>query len=1120
MQSRGDELEHLTLTPGEARVLPGGGLAAQANERLRIRRGAEPGTRLGEAALGSACGKADAVSSFSDRQSRAEQLEQATLRLAEIGIGVLDHASYDGRWRSTNAQREAQRRLMTPATAARTAISFRVLGPLEAQLNDRPVALGPPKQRALLAALLLRAGEAISVEHLVDDLWPDDPPASARHAVQVYVSRLRQALDRPGEQSRIEARSRAYALHVQPNELDLSRFRALAKDARSRLENEPAVAADSLREALSLWRGRALSDLADEPGVRDIVLELDEERLEALELRIDADLAQGRDRELVAELERLTAEQPAREAFYAQLMLALYRAGRQAQALETYQRARRKLVHELGLEPGARLRGLQAAILRQDPSLTLESPELRARRHLPAQPNALIGRTHELAELTELVASGGVRLLTLTGPGGVGKTRLAIAVAERLAASFADGIWFVALAPLSHAALVPSAIARSLGLAEQAGRPLAEVLADYLGDRETLLVVDTVEHVVEGAAALSELLRLAPRLKVLTTSRVVLDVYGEHLYDVPPLDAPTTAEASVEELGGREAVALFVERARAARRDFTLTPSNAELVGRVCRALDGLPLALELAAARLRALELEELVAGLTRRLDLLVEGPRDAPDRQRTLRTTIKWSYDLLEPEIQAGLARLGVFAAPFPFEAAAAICQTDRVVLDALVERSLLNRQQGGRYAMLDTIREFARERLDASASSDVRARHAAHYAEFAHGRVEPDTERLSSLERELPELRLALEWFRSQGETDAYAQLALDLFPLAERQGYVAEGRRWLKPAVECAGHLDAARSSRILYSAALLAAYQSDMKRAAALGARARAASREACDQALEAYIVANASWFALECGDYAEAKRLAEQSAEIAECAGDADARYRSMVALLLVFMRTDRIGEGRRLSEQAVALARTLDDGSTVCLALANLVAFDLLEGRTDDAVRHSTEALAFTNVPMRYRSVAVTNLAVAELLTGRLSAAVEHLHEAAVHFEREGDLYLFGEVTQGVAAAAAARGRYHEAATLSGTSAMLLRYGRSTPYILEAVLWKAFLGPGRAALGAAQWDRLESAGRELPLAQAMKHALATLESLADRTPPAERLNELGARPNESERRGKRVQVR
>jgi DNA-binding SARP family transcriptional activator len=392
----------------------------------------------------------------------------------------------------------------------------------------------------VLVHLLLNANRAVSIDRLIDELWPENPPDTARHAIRVYVSGLRKSL---GDAARVTARSGGYSLHVAPGELDLERFRSLVEEARAQLGVDPPAAARGLREALALWRGRALADLDSEPAVRDVVLFLEAERLEATELRIEADLAEGRHADVVPELERLLAEHPAREALYGQLMLALYRSGRQADALDLYRRARTRLKTELGMKPSPRLRALQAAVLRQDASVAFESPEVAARRRLPAQRSALTGRERELAELVDLVASGGVRLVTLTGPPGVGKTRLAIAAAERLAASFPDGVWFVDVRSARGAEGVAAAIADALGVrAEEAS--LGDALRRHLRDRELLLVLDRFDDVRAAAPALGSLARAAPRVKLLVTSREPLNLYGEHRYELSQRGADDTGGSS------------------------------------------------------------------------------------------------------------------------------------------------------------------------------------------------------------------------------------------------------------------------------------------------------------------------------------------------------------------------------------------------------------------------------------------------------------------------------------------------------------------------------------------------------------------------------------------------
>ena len=472
-----------------------------------------------------------------------------------------------------------------PSGGAR--FEFRVLGPLEVASGGRAVALGGPRQRALLAFLLLHGNELVSRQRLVDCLWGERAPETAANALQVAVHGLRRLLGA----ERVETRGTGYRLQVEPGELDLERFRGLVLQARSA---SPTAAANTLADALALWRGAPLVDTADAPFARTQIGRLEEERLAALEARIDADLELGRHTELVGELETLVAEHPFREALGCRQLLALYRSGRQAEALEAYAWARRTLVEELGVEPGPALQELERAILRQDASLAPAPPPAVPRTNLPALATPLVGRQLELAAASALVRREDVRLLTLTGAGGTGKTRLALAVASDVLADFEDGVWLVTLAPLHDPELVLSTIAGALGVEESGGLSLLDGLKAHLGDKHAVLVLDNFEHLAAAAPLVSELLAAAPRLKALVTSRSVLRLTGEDGYPVPPLCLPDSASwDDAAALLRNEAVALFVARAQAARPDFRLN-GNACAVAEICVALDGLPLALEL----------------------------------------------------------------------------------------------------------------------------------------------------------------------------------------------------------------------------------------------------------------------------------------------------------------------------------------------------------------------------------------------------------------------------------------------------------------------------------------------------------------------------------------------
>jgi predicted ATPase/DNA-binding SARP family transcriptional activator len=665
-------------------------------------------------------------------------------------------------------------------------MEIRVLGPIEVAGDDGPVRLAASMQRRLLAALVVSAGEARSPDTLIDALWGASPPASAPKLLQVYVSQLRKVLPAP---ARIRTRGPGYAIELDHVSLDAGRFERLLKEGREALAGgNPALAGSLLTRALDLWRGAAYADVAYEDFARAEAERLEELRQVAIEERIEAGLALGRHGELLAELMSLATAHPLRERMQAQAMLALYRCGRQSQALELYAAVRARLHDELGLEPTVELRELQRRILQHDPSLVVPLGADEPLALLPTPSNALLGRERELNELRTLLLRHEVQLLVLTGAGGSGKTRLALEVARETVSSFANGAALVSLAPVRDAELIVGEISRALGVREAVGEEALETLAAALRPRELLLVLDNAEHLRAATAVFVDLIRSAPRLTLLVTSRAVLHLSGEHVYPVEPLDDHTAA-------------ALFIERARDANPHFSPDQDDDEAIRRICRRLDGLPLAIELAASRIRALTPAELLARLDPRLPLLVGGPRDLPARQQTLRATLQWSFDLLDEGEAHDLMRLAVFDGGCTLEAAEAVCGTTVDRLSSLIDNNLLRRTAtaiGSRSSMLETIREYALERLEAEGA--LEAARAAH-ADFYRALAEQGADELEHGERAVLErFEAELDNFRSafarlqEANPESALRLAAALGNFWFPRGELMEGRRWLTAVLE--------------------------------------------------------------------------------------------------------------------------------------------------------------------------------------------------------------------------------------------------------------------------------------------------------------------------------------
>ena len=686
---------------------------------------------------------------------------------------------------------------------------FGVLGILAVWTRDgRPVAVPEAKVRALLADLILHHGRPVSADRLIDDLWGDEPPVNPAGALQSKVSRLRQALENAERGSRelVEFRPPGYLLRVEGDAVDERRFAALTGQARA--SKDPRGKAALLADALALWRGPPLADFGDAAFAQLAIARLEEQRLVALEDQAEARLALGEHSLLAGELGDLVARHPLRERLRAGHMLALYRAGRQGEAVDSFRELRSRLADELGLDPGPDLAALHQAILEQAPGLlSVPAPPTlaaRPRTNMPASLTDVVGRAAAVAELRTLLRAR--RLVTLTGPGGVGKTRLALETATQSAGAFPDGVWLVELdAPgLGGTGSPADLVMTVLGIREDTSVDPADHLAEALRTSRMLLVLDNCEHLIEQAARLTaRLLRTAPELRVLVTSREPLALAGECVWPVSPLELPDpTASMEPAVLGEFSAVQLFVARASASVPGFCLDEDNAQDVAALCRRLDGIPLALELAATRVRTLGVRELLARIDDRFGLLVTGRRDAPARQQTLWGVIDWSWDLLTEPERLVLRRLAVAADGFSLQAAEAICAEDRLaVLDLvakLVDRSLVvvvDGPEGPRYRLLETIAAYGLQRLhQAGEFGQLRLRHRQYYTDLAeraapHLRGHDQRHWLRRLDVETANLRSSLDSAIQDNDASAAIRIVNALAWYWFLRGRLREARRAL-------------------------------------------------------------------------------------------------------------------------------------------------------------------------------------------------------------------------------------------------------------------------------------------------------------------------------------------
>ena len=684
-----------------------------------------------------------------------------------------------------------------------------MLGSFEVRTDDGVFADVPgARLRGLLIALALEPGHAVPKATLVDWIWGERPPSEAANALQRLVSRLRKALP----EGLVEGQTDGYRLRVEPDDVDAVRFERLVGQAR---HAEDPRRVRLLREALALWRGAAMQDvgLTDSAAFDAAVTRLEGLRLTAMEDRFDAEISLGHGVELVPELTDLVAAHPVRERLVAALMRALVAAGRDTEALLVYQRTREALADALGVDPSPELSALHVALLRGE----LGRREESRKTNLRAELTSFVGKDADVAAVRELIAEH--RLTTVIGPGGSGKTRLATETARSLLGDLPDGAWLVELASIGASDDVAQSTLAALGLRDAllGGAPNADPMDRLIAairERAALLILDNCEHVIESAAAFAHrVLGECKRLRVLATSREPLGITGEALWLVEPLALPE-GDASPGEIESSPAVQLLRDRASAVRKDLATDARTLSNMVRVCRALDGMPLAIELAAARLRTMSLDQLASRLDDRFRLLTGGSRTALPRHRTLRAVVDWSWELLTDAERMVLRRLAVFSGGASLDAAERVCVGDGVeqeqvleLLTALAEKSLLLTEgdSAPRYRMLGTIKEYARDRLAEAGESDL-ARHA-HLAYFTglaeaadpYLRRAEQLEWLATLEAEHDNISSAMRGALAAGEAHGAMRLAAGAGWYWWLGGHKAEGIELLIAAASTPGEV---------------------------------------------------------------------------------------------------------------------------------------------------------------------------------------------------------------------------------------------------------------------------------------------------------------------------------
>lgn len=838
------------------------------------------------------------------------------------------------------------------------AVRFQLLGQVEARVNGRALDIGHARQRCVLAALLVDANRPVPADQLVERVWADRLPHRAPNALSGYVSRLRRILAAANE-VRIERRFQGYVLTVDPLTVDLHRFQHLVEQARAAGENQDAVAL--FAQALGLWQGDAFGSL-DTPWINSVRDALSQQCLAAELDRNDLELRCGHHTELLSELSAKAAVHPLDERLIGQLMVAMYRCGRQAEALDRYHQLRQRLADGLGTDPSPPLQRLYHQILTADPALAIPVASAPRAGNLPAELTSFVGRREEMAKLTRLLST--TRLVTLTGVGGVGKTRLAARAAAAVRQAFPDGVWVVELAEVADPALVAQTVADALGVRDVSARQPLVVLTEYLKEQRLLLILDNTEHLLGACAELvTALLHATAGLRILVTSRQPLRVAGEHTVTVSPLPIP-------QQTPRPEAVTLFADRAAAmVPGDFAITADNQAAVRQLCQRLDGIPLAIELAAARLRTLSLPQLLSRLDDRFRLLTTGYRTALPRQQTLWATVDWSFDLCSTREQLLWRRASVFAGSFGLEAIEHVCSGDGLasedmldLLDGLVDKSVLIAEEHSgavRYRLLETLRQYGQHKLrDADEEPTLRRRHADWYLRLVEqGEVEwfgpRQIEWFTRTRLEHANLRGALEFCLSTpGETKTGLRMAAALCFYWIACGFVREGRHWLDRALAVAVEPSEVRA-KALWVNGWITTTQGELAAGEALLAECHELARQLGDEVASAHALHKLGLVTLFGGDMSGGVAFMEEALTRLRALGELNSYgIMAQVQLAMTSSLQGKVDRAAELAQQAHEICAARDERWIRSSALYALARIEWRRGHLEWATNYGCESL------------------------------------------------------------------------------------------------------------------------------------------------------------------------